>query len=273
MAQRVRPHLGTLVAIEAAAATEARALVAIESAFAAIERVAGLLHPKTGSDSRALRAAPIGAGVRLDPWSYEVLSACRELHAASGGVFDPCLKDRPGRMGEIDLGVTGRAMKRADVALDLGGIAKGFAVDRAVAALREHGCSSGLVNAGGDVRVFGPAPRQILLRSASGAGYRLELEDSAVAVSEPKSARSPPEHLGYYIGTTGEPVAGRWVAVAAPSATLADGLSKCAMLCAPELLEPMLARYGARAIVGEDGSSRAPRVAEKNRGPEGPRWS
>lgn len=252
MAQRVRPHLGTLVAIEAAASTEASALAAIEAAFAAIERVARLLHPKTGSDSRALRAAPIGAGVRLDPWSYEVLSVCRELHAASGGVFDPCRKDRPGRMGEIDLRAAGRAVKRVDVALDLGGIAKGFAVDRAVAALREHGCSSGLVNAGGDVRVFGPAPREILLRSASGAGYRLELEDSAVAVSEPKSARSPPEHVGYYIGTTGEPVAGRWVAVTAPSATLADGLSKCAMLCAADVLNPLLARYGARAIVGGD---------------------
>jgi hypothetical protein len=42
------------------------------------------------------------------------------------------------------------------------------------------------------------------------------------------------------------------VAVTAPSATLADGLSKCAMLCAADVLNPLLARYGARAIVGED---------------------
>jgi thiamine biosynthesis lipoprotein len=107
---------------------------------------------------------------------------------------------------------------------------------------------SGFVNAGGDVRVFGPAPREILLRSDSRDATRLELYDAAVAVSEPKSARSPSEHVGYYVGTTGERVTGRWVAVIAPSATLADGLAKCAMLCPPEVSRPLLARYGARAV-------------------------
>jgi thiamine biosynthesis lipoprotein len=246
-----------LVAIEAEASTEAGALAAIDAAFDAIERIGRLLHPSAGSDSRLLRGARIRELVRLDPWSYEVLSVCRELHAASGGVFDPCLPDRPGRMDEIDLSVAGSAAKLADVALDLGGIAKGFAVDRAIAALREHGCLFGLVNAGGDVRVFGPAPREILLRSASGATYRFELEDAAVAVSEPKSSRSPPEHVGYYVGTTGERVAGRWVAVIAPSATLADGLAKCAMLCPPEVSEPLLARYAARAVFRRDSGQRA----------------
>ena len=252
MVQRVRPAIGTLVAIDAEAPTEVGALAAIDSAFAAIERVASLLHPRTGSDSRLLSGAPIRALVRLDPWSYEVLSVCRELHAASGGVFDPCLPDRPGRMDQIDLSVANCAVKLADVAPDLGGIAKGFAVDRAVAALREQGCESGLVNAGGDVRVFGPAAQEILLRSASGDAYAIELEDAAVAVSEPKSARSPPEHVGYYDGSTGERLTGRWVAVTAPSAVLADGLAKCAMLCRPDASERLLARYGARAIFRSD---------------------
>jgi thiamine biosynthesis lipoprotein ApbE len=39
--------------------------------------------------------------------------------------------------------------------VDLGGIAKGFAVDRAVKALKCAGLASGVVNAGGDLRVFG----------------------------------------------------------------------------------------------------------------------
>jgi thiamine biosynthesis lipoprotein len=240
-----------LVAIEAEASTGAKALAAIEDAFAAIERVGVLLHPKTGTDSRRLRDAACGERVRLDAWSYEILSICGELQAASGGVFDPCRRDRPGRMHDIDLSVAGSATKLVEVALDLGGIAKGFAVDRAVAALREHGCGSGIVNAGGDLRVFGPA-REVMLRLATGTAYPLELEEAAVAVSEPKSDRSPREHVGYYVGATGEPVTGRWVAVIAPTAILADGLAKCAMLCPAAAAEPLLGRYGARAFFGPD---------------------
>jgi len=250
MVQRVRPHIGTLVAVEADAASEPLALAAIDAAFAAVERVGLLLHPVSGIDSRRIRSAACGERVRLDAWSYEVLSVCRDLHAASGGVFDPCRRDGPGRMVDIDLSVDGCTTKLAEVALDLGGIAKGFAVDRAVDALRERGCLSGVVNAGGDLRVFGPGAREVGLRSAAGTAYPLELEDAAVAVSEPRSERSPREHVGYYVGTTGEVVTGRWVAVTAPTATLADGLAKCAMLCPADVAEQVLGRYGARAFFG-----------------------
>jgi len=243
--------MGTLVAIEAHASIDAQALAAIEDAFAAIERVGGLLHPKTGTDSRRVHDARCGECVQLDAWTYEVLSICRDLQAASGGVFDPCRRDRPGRMRDIDLSAAGCATKLADVALDLGGIAKGFAVDRAVAALREHGCVSGIVNAGGDLRAFGPA-REVVLRLTTGAAHLMRLEEAAVAVSEPVSDRSPREHVGYYLGATGEPVTGRWVAVTAPTATLADGLAKCAMLCRAAVAEPLLERYRARAFFGPD---------------------
>jgi thiamine biosynthesis lipoprotein ApbE len=50
------------------------------------------------------------------------------------------------------------------VKIDLGGIAKGFAVDRAVEALRHHGVAEGLVNAGGDLRVFGPCNHVVDIR-------------------------------------------------------------------------------------------------------------
>jgi thiamine biosynthesis lipoprotein len=51
--------------------------------------------------------------------------------------------------------------------LDLGGIAKGFAVDLAVNVLQAAGITSGLVNAGGDMRVFGNQAQAILMRSPS----------------------------------------------------------------------------------------------------------
>lgn len=249
MTQRLRPFFGTFVSIETDAGEEARELAAIDEAFAALAKVGALLHPTTGSDLQRLRAARIGEPVSVEPWTYEILRTCRELSSESGGVFDPCLPDWPGRMQDVELeeGDT-RIVKRAEVALDLGGIAKGFTVDRAIEALRALGCDSGLVNAGGDIRAFGSAPREIVLRLPFGRAYSLGLEDEAVAVSEPKCERSPAEHRGFYRGDTGERVVGRWVAVTAPTATLADGLGKCAMLCAPEVASPMLARRGARAL-------------------------
>ena len=45
-----------------------------------------------------------------------------------------------------------------DAALDLGGIGKGYGVDRAVAALRCHGIEHALVNAGGDLYALGESP-------------------------------------------------------------------------------------------------------------------
>ena len=53
---------------------------------------------------------------------------------------------------------------RQRVIVDLGGIAKGFAVDRAVKALKCAGVRSGVVNAGGDLRVFGLKSELVHLR-------------------------------------------------------------------------------------------------------------
>jgi thiamine biosynthesis lipoprotein len=253
MIQRLRPFFGTFVSIEAQGDAEAGELAAIDEAFAAVTKIGALMHPVTGSDLRRLRAARIGEPVQVEPWTYQILSACRALNSESGGVFDPCLPAWPGRMQDIELDENrAQIAKRADVALDLGGIAKGFAVDRAIEALRSFDCRSGLVNAGGDVRVFGPEPHEVLLRLPFGRAHSLRLGDGAVAVSEPKSERSPAEHRGFYRGDTGEPVAGRWVAVVAPSATLADALGKCAMLCEPEVATALLARHGARALFDAD---------------------
>jgi thiamine biosynthesis lipoprotein len=78
----------------------------------------------------------------------------------------------------------------ADVAVDLGGIAKGYAVDRAVAALRERGIERAFVNAGGDLYAMGASedkdPWQVGIQLASDPS-RIErviaVEDAAVATS------------------------------------------------------------------------------------------
>jgi len=85
------------------------------------------------------------------------------------------------------------------VALDFGGFAKGYAVDCAIEALMSHGCAAGLVNAGGDLRVFGTRAEPIILRGPAGELTRIELANAALAVSDADSQRRPAEHQGYYI--------------------------------------------------------------------------
>ncbi len=76
------------------------------------------------------------------------------------------------------------------MAIDLGGIAKGYAVDRAVAALRAHGIERGLVNAGGDLYAVGRSedgdPWRVGIRHPEDPRRllgELAIEDAAVATS------------------------------------------------------------------------------------------
>ncbi len=82
------------------------------------------------------------------------------------------------------------------------GIAKGHAVDQAIQKLSSLGCPSGLVNAGGDLRVFG-ADRQESVLLRRGAGTRayfqpIDLSNAALAVSDLDALERPAEHQGYY---------------------------------------------------------------------------
>lgn len=126
------------------------------------------------------------------------------------------------------------AIRQERIALiDLGGIAKGYAVDRAVEVLLEHGVSSGMVNAGGDLRVFGELRQTVHLRR--GDGRTLELADVsnlAIASSENCSNRRmrQGETKTPHIGPAGEAVKiGGLVSVAADSCMIADAMTKIAM--------------------------------------------
>lgn len=77
-----------------------------------------------------------------------------------------------------------------NVGIDLGGIAKGYAVDRAADALRRHGVGSGMINVGGDLYAIGSSPDgdpwQVGIRNPSSPDEMLEsvpLTDGAIATS------------------------------------------------------------------------------------------
>lgn len=83
----------------------------------------------------------------IHPWTTQLQALSPRVHALSEGLFDPCPPALPGRIRDVELSA-GTVICRAPVAIDLGGIAKSYAVDRAIWALKTCGCSAGLVNAG-----------------------------------------------------------------------------------------------------------------------------
>ncbi len=252
---RLRPALGTFVAFEADAASQNAAEAAINAAAAAIVRVEALLHPtRPGSDLWALACSAAHVEVAVDPWTYELLELSQLLHRLSGGVFDPCLPKALGRMRDVELRAPHRVITHAAVSIDLGGIAKGFAVDRAIEAMRRMGCTSALVNAGGDLRVDGLRSHEISCRLPSGECQTLTLSGVALAVSRLEAEDRPPEHQGYYrhdgdhTAACAAAMASTAAAILAPSAAVADALTKCALLCTPQACSGILNHFNARRL-------------------------
>jgi thiamine biosynthesis lipoprotein len=248
---RLRIGFGSFVAIDAEAADPQVAERGIAAAAAALSAVERLMHPtREGSDLAALIACPAGNRLRVHPWTWEVLDLSRRLHALSGGSFDPCLHSAAGRLRDLELPEAQVVIPHAPLRVDLGGIAKGFAVDRAIDALRAAGCAGGLVNAGGDLAVFGERRHGIVRRERHGAGI-VELRDAAMATSEVEETSRPTEHRGYYHGTDRSlRIAGK-VTIMAARAVLADGLTKCLLAGERSRRSHLLDAFGAKLLVYE----------------------
>lgn len=279
-ARRARVLLGTLVEIDASGPADALA-PALEAALAAVARVHRLMSfHEPASDVARINAAPAGVGVEVDPDTYRLLRRAVEIGELSGGAFEiaiagvlvadgflphpsagaPAL-DAGASFRDLDLDHPNRVSWRRKGSIDLGGIAKGFAVDLAVDALRAHGAVSGVVNAGGDLRCFG-APRPIQVRHPFGPAVRLELgllRDAALATSAP--AIGAPAGCDPLV----DPRTGRrieWqlgISVVAGECVVADAFTKVARLDWPRA-SALLATLDVEVIlVRPDGIARAGR--------------
>ncbi len=237
--------MGTFVAIEAEAHSDEIALTGVEAAFAAVAQVERLMHPcRDGSDLLAIRLAPRGCQVAIHPWTWEILALSQRLNRLSDGVFDPCLPQSQGRLGDLELLTPASAAAHSDLHIDLGGIAKGFAVDRALDALRAAGCTVGLVNAGGDLAVFGDRSHPVVIQGGSRVFH---LKSAALATSVVRGAAHPGEHRGYYHGRHLRPILSGAVSVTAPHAVIADALTKC-VIAGGASSEALLTRFDARLV-------------------------
>jgi len=151
-------------------------------------------------------------------------------------------------MADLELTLERDLLPHTRMRIDLGGIAKGYAVDRAIDSLRQAGCTGGLVNAGGDLAVFGERPREIVCRAAGGFGAVLELRDAALASSDTRQPSRPHEHRGYYHGRDRSAAVAGQVAVTAPRAAVADALTKCLLIGELALNARLLSAFDAGHI-------------------------
>ena len=171
--------MGTVVEIVAGGESSDKLEAAVDAAFAEMTRLDQLLsrhHQK--SDVSRLSQSDTGTEVSVE--TAEVIALGLNVAQRSGGAFDLTLGQLkalwgfdqesptvPGQtalsaaldgIGPAALSLQGQEVNKRSSLLqvDLGGIGKGYAVDRAIAVLKEHGVTSAAVNAGGDMYLLGP---------------------------------------------------------------------------------------------------------------------
>ena len=272
--RRCRPLLGTFVEI-AVCGRNARLLDrAIDAAFASVEKVSRLMsYHDRESDVSRMNCEAFPKSTVVHPWTWQVLQAAQRFARESNGIFDiavapflvrwdylPRHRHRLGNHAtwrDIFLRKNCRVFFRRQLVIDLGGIAKGFAVDRAAAALKRSGVEAGIVNAGGDLRVFGPVSQVIHVRHPAKpavAAGTVRLSERAMATSGVYFARR--RHHGQYVsplldGCTGQPARKLIsVSVAAAECMVADALTKI-VFALREQAAGLLAQYCADALILE----------------------
>jgi thiamine biosynthesis lipoprotein len=152
--------------------------------------------------------AAAGRAVVVEPLLFDAVGAALDAAAATDGLFDPTVHDRlvdlgydrtfadlapvrdepslrawePGRWRDIRTDRRTRTVHLpAGVALDLGGIAKGMAVDAAAELLTDRGIVPSAVDAGGDLAVRG-------LPGSSGWTVAVDLPAGSIDVVVPRGA-------------------------------------------------------------------------------------
>lgn len=278
--RRARPLLGTLVEIRVPGAdTTARS--AVDEAFRAVEAVqqAMSFHDPESELSRLNRNA-CGRAVQVSPALWRVLSEALRLAKISGGAFDPTVAARlvrwkilpapqapklsPATISWRDVRLLPgrRVCFTRPLWLDLGGIAKGYAVDMAVSILRRHRIPAGVVNAGGDLRVFGPRVERVHVRHPGQPACLVPLADVRDAALATSAGYFSEQRCGgRRVNALVNPLqqrpcsARRSVSVQAPTCMLADALTKVVLVLG-DAAEKMLRRCHASAMVLEGAQAR-----------------
>ena len=228
---------------------------AARAAFGEVDRIEQELSRFVEhSDVARINALPAGGTARVGIETLECLELAARVHEDTGGAFDVTvgvLLNLPGphksadsseppigmHLLEINRPARSVSVRAEGLVVDLGGIGKGYALDRVLAVLREWGIDAALVHCGQSTacatgRPAGQDGWEVALRSPADQSATLgsvRLRDHALSGS---GARLHGRHI--IDPRTGRPADGTIGAWAlAPSAALADALSTAFMVLSP----------------------------------------
>ncbi len=174
---------GTLVEVTVYGEDETRAKQAVAQVMHEFQRLHDLLHAWKPSELSRLNAAIArGEGREVSPEFAAILREAAQLSQQSGGLFNPAIggliqawgfqadefqpvlpdgrkiaalvRANP-QMSDLVLNSNRVGSRNPAVQLDLGGYAKGYALDRAAELLRRQGIRNALVNIGGNILALG----------------------------------------------------------------------------------------------------------------------
>ena len=269
--------MGTEATVTIWTADEARAKKAIAGARAELERIDRLMtdweRPEWApSDIVRINKAAGKSAVKVDPETLADIEKAREMSRRSEGAFDITFAAMKGlwkfdedldsklppaaeierrrklinwRDVVVDHSARTVKLRRPEMRLGLGGIAKGYAVDRAAAALRADGFQDFMVQAGGDLFVAGskgPASWMVGVRDPRGRPRdiiaRMPIRDHAFSTAgdyERSFVLAGKRYHHIIDPKTGFPAtASREVTIYAPTAFLADALDDAVFILGPK---------------------------------------
>jgi|SRR5688572_5095726 len=271
--ERSRVSMGSEVHLTAWTADEPAALAAFEAAFNEFDRLDALMSVwKEGSEVEQLNRAAGEKPVQISRDVLDVLSMARQTSDWTEGKFDVTFGVLSG-LWKFDHDLDGNIPARADVLarlplidyqklemdvarstafltqrgmrVHLGGIGKGYAVDRAAAILRGRGLNDFMIQSGGDLYVAGrrgDRPWRAGIQDPRGpegnSFAAMDLTDSAFTTSGDYERFFMKDGRRYHHiidPDTGLPAAGsRSVTIVARTATLADALDTGVFILGPE---------------------------------------
>ncbi|HEY5999745.1 MAG TPA: FAD:protein FMN transferase [bacterium] len=282
-----------MVEITVASREEKEAMAAIQAAFAEIERIDALLSShRTDSLISRVNREGFRAKVPVEKDIFQLIREAASFSEASGGAFDVTvwplsklwgfdeggrrpsvteLRDAVAKVGYrklvLDQGDGSVGFTLPGMGLDLGAIAKGWAVDRAMDVLAARGMTDVIVDAGGDLRVAGSRPGKgfwrIGVQDPRDSGsllFTLDLTDTAIVTSGDYERFFEEDGVRYHHildPTTGMPACGcRSVTVLAPTAAEADASATAAfVLGAQRGVAFLRSRPGVRGVIVDGAGS------------------
>jgi thiamine biosynthesis lipoprotein len=270
---RERVTMGSLLQLTAWTRDEPGAVAAFEAVFAEFDRLDRLMSVwKEGSDVTRLNAAAGKAPVAVSAEVFEVLTVARQVSEWTGGKFDVTFgalsglwkfdQDQDGsippraavaaRLADVDYTALdldpvrhAAFLRRPGMRVHLGGIGKGYAVDRGAALLRARGITDFMIQSGGDLFVSGhrgDRPWRLGIRDPRGPAERsfatLDLSNGTFSTSGDYERFFMKGGVRYHhildpdLGEPGRLC--RSVTIVADKAVLADGLSTGVFILGPE---------------------------------------